>query len=66
LRSARWSRSLGVFVLGAAHLVWTVAAGAVRPPCGLVNSVVLLGYLSGGGAIWRAASFLLSLPWPDR
>jgi uncharacterized BrkB/YihY/UPF0761 family membrane protein len=58
--AAKTERSLGVFVLGlAAQLLLTAGKGPLRPPTGLVNILVLIGYPLGIGAIWLVMSVRL-------
>jgi uncharacterized BrkB/YihY/UPF0761 family membrane protein len=55
--AAKADRSYGVFVLClAAQLALTAGKGPLRPPTGLVNVLVLVGYPLGIGAIWLVMS----------
>ncbi len=58
--AAKTTRALGVFALGVvAQLALTAAAGPLRAPDGLVNILVLAGYLAGIGAIWLVMAIRL-------
>ena len=67
--AAKTTRGLGVFALGvAAQLALTAGTGPLRPPDGLVNILVLAGYLGGIAAIWLVLAMRLphgSAEWHD-
>jgi uncharacterized BrkB/YihY/UPF0761 family membrane protein len=67
--AAKTTRALGVFALGVtAQLALTAGTGPLRAPDGVVNILVLVGYLAGIAATWLIMAMRLphgSAEWPD-